>query len=91
MTLTKEQLKWLKWLYDNGESGWLDQYGRVIANGANSHQGSQVSWLNLVTKGLLEGREGRLHITQAGYKQLLVDMDKRAPIGGVTVSREQTP
>lgn len=87
MTLTKEQLKWLKWLYDNGESGWLDQYGRVVAKGENSFQGSQVAWLNLIVKGLVEAKEERLCITQTGYRRLLDEMDRRAPIGAQTVTQ----
>lgn len=80
MTLTKEQFGWLLWLYRNGESGWLDQYGRVIANGENSKQGSQVSWLNLIIKGLVEARENRFVITQQGYKQLAREMETRSTV-----------
>ena len=70
MTLTKEQLGWLKWLDDNGGSGWLDQWGRVIANGANSHQGSQVAWLNLFTKGFVESKDSRIVLTDSGRNAL---------------------
>lgn len=68
--MTNEQLRWLKWLYENGESAWIDQWGRLIANGATSHQGAQTSWLNLILKGFVEARENRFRITEAGYKQL---------------------
>lgn len=66
MNLTKEQTNWLRWLHENGGAGWLDQYGRVIANGVNSKQGSQVSWLNLFIKGMVMAREQRIVITKEG-------------------------
>lgn len=70
MKLTDDQLKWLRWLHENGGSGWLDQYGRVIANGANSKQGSQVSWLNLFTKGMVEAKVGRIVLSEAGRQRI---------------------
>lgn len=74
MTLTKEQLGWLTWLHENGGSGWLDQYGRVIANGANSKQGSQVSWLNLFVKGMVVAHTGRIVMTDLGKVKLRIPL-----------------
>ncbi len=70
MKLTPEQLGWLKWLHENGGHGWLDQYGRVIANGANSKQGSQVSWLNLFVKGMIHADTNRIVLTDLGRMKL---------------------
>lgn len=71
MQLTEIQTGWLKWLHENGGAGWLDQYGRVIANGANSKQGSQVAWLNLIVKGLVTANDQeRLILTDKGRQTL---------------------
>lgn len=70
MNLTRQQTAWLKWLHENGGSGWLDQYGRVIANGENSKQGSQVAWLNLFVKGLVMAAGNRIVLSPLGYEHI---------------------
>jgi hypothetical protein len=74
MKLTDTQRNWLQWLHDNGGSGFLDTYGRVIANGANSKQGSQISWLNLFVKGAVCAENDRIVLTEAGRHVLKVEM-----------------
>lgn len=70
MKLTEQQTGWLKWLHENGGSGFLDNYGRVTANGANSYQASQTAWLNLFVKGMVCAREGRIVLTPQGFDLL---------------------
>lgn len=68
--LTKEQLHWLKWLHENGGRGWIDNYGRVVANGVNSKQGSQTAWLNLFVKGMVLASEQRVILSPRGYEAI---------------------
>lgn len=78
MHFTKGQIQWLHWLDQNGGSAWLDRYGRVIANGANSMQGSQTSWLFLIIKGLVAANdEQRFVITDKGREVM-----QKYPEGG---------
>lgn len=66
MKLTEQQIGWLKWLHENGGRGFLDNYGRVTANGANSYQASQTAWLNLFIKGMVCAEDQRIVLTQQG-------------------------
>lgn len=70
MNLTPPQIKWLKWLHENGGSGYLDPYGRVIANGARSPQGTQTAWLNLFIKRMVCARDQRVVLTELGRAQI---------------------
>ncbi len=62
MTLTVDQQKWLLWLKDRGGRGFLDRWGRLVANGETSPQGATVAWLNLVAKGRIEGSDGIIRV-----------------------------
>jgi hypothetical protein len=69
MKLSKAQFTWLKWLHDNGGSGYLDSH-KVIAGGEPSTFGSAISFLRLVVAGAIEGKDGRLVITDYGRRLL---------------------
>lgn len=66
MTHTENQIIWLRWLQENGGSGYVDRYGRLVSGGQVSAQGAAVSWLKLIAAGLVTGGEDRLQITTAG-------------------------
>lgn len=69
MLLTDAQHSWLKWLAENGGSAYIDRH-RIIANGERNKMGSEISFLNLVVKGCIEARAGRLVITDYGRAHL---------------------
>jgi hypothetical protein len=69
MKLTDTQHNWLKWLHNNGGSAFIERHW-IIANGERSTYGSEISFLNLVVKGAIEARNGRLVITDYGYRIL---------------------
>ena len=66
MTITKEQVKWLRWLHERNGQGFIDRYGRVVAAGEVSAQGAHTCWINLVAKGLVAGGDSLLRVTPAG-------------------------
>ena len=70
MKLTHSQFAWLRWLAERGGSGYVDQYGRVNAQGERAPQGAWQAWLNLAAYGLLQGCERRLTITEYGKQHL---------------------
>jgi hypothetical protein len=69
VNLTDTQHNWLKWLHRNGGSAYIERH-RVIANGHKSSYGSEISFLNLVIKGAIEARNGRLVLTDLGCRIL---------------------
>ena len=66
VTLTDAQLRNLNWLADNGGSGVVDRYGRVVAGGDCAPQGAYVAWLKMIAAGLVSGGDDRLTITDKG-------------------------
>lgn len=68
--LTSIQRTWLQWLHDNGGSAWVDQYGRMVANGDASNQGAQVAWLHLIAKGMVHVVEQRFVLTEQGRRTI---------------------
>ena len=79
MTLTEAQDRNLRWLVGHGGSGYLDKYGRVVAGGEVSPQGSWPSWMHLLAKGLITGGEGRIAVTDYGMrhaKPMIVKADR---------------
>jgi hypothetical protein len=69
MKLTDTQLRWLRWLHDNGGSGFLDNR-RLIANGARAGYSSEICFLYLVIRGAIEAKNERLVITDYGLRCL---------------------
>lgn len=67
--LSETQHEWLEWLHRNGGSGYIEKQW-VIAQGNKSLFGSAISFLNLVAKGAIEGKDGRLVITDYGRRCL---------------------
>lgn len=74
--LTNGQRSWLLWLHEHGGSGYLDK-DRVIAAGCRSGYGSSITFLHLVIKGAVEGKDRRLVITDYGRRLLEVE-EKRS-------------
>jgi hypothetical protein len=68
--LTDIQRTWLQWLHDNGGSGWVDRYGRLVANGDASKQGTMVTWLQLLQKGQIHVQNERFVLTEQGHRTL---------------------
>ena len=66
MKLSDAQKENLVWLKKHGGSGYLDQFGRVVAGGEVRPQGCWVAWMNLVARGLVAGDGGRINVTDAG-------------------------
>jgi hypothetical protein len=69
MRLTKAQFGWLRWLRDNGGSGYVEGH-RVVAGGEQSLTNSAISFLKLVVVGALAVKDGRLVITEYGQRLL---------------------
>lgn len=70
MKLTDAQEKRLKWLQGQGGEGVVDKFGRVLAGGETAPQGASPAWLKLIAFGLIEGRRGRLFVTEYGRAHL---------------------
>lgn len=70
MKITNAQRKALKWLAERGSSGYLDQYGRVNAQGEYLSQGHWRTWLWLLVHGLCAAGDNRITITEFGANQL---------------------
>jgi hypothetical protein len=70
--LTDTQQRWLKWLYDNG--GRCYPKGQCLAidpdKGVKTNTGAAISFCNLAAKGMIEGQNGYLVITEYGRRQL---------------------
>ena len=62
MSLTKAQIRAVKWLNERGGSGVLDRYGRLVAGGEVASSVHPTTWLRLVAAGIIQGREGRLSV-----------------------------
>jgi hypothetical protein len=72
MQFTGTQIRWLKWLHENGGAG-MPQGLFVVAGEERSGTGAAISFLNLVVKGALEVKNHRLVIT--GYGRRLIGVD----------------
>lgn len=73
MTITPEQIKWLRWLKEHGGSAFMDSYGRLVAMGETSLQGAQISWLNLICKGYITVQDEHFIITSKGNAFLNIE------------------
>jgi hypothetical protein len=71
MTLTKSQFDWLATLHRYGGTATLER-GAVSLGGSRCPNASCISFLNLIVKGALEGKNGKLQITPYGYRILNV-------------------
>lgn len=65
LTLTRDQIKWLNWLKARGGRGFIDQYGRMCAQGESAPGGAFVCWLKLIAHGLIVGSDGILTVVEA--------------------------
>lgn len=72
MNLTKAQQKALRWLSEQGGSGVIGQYGKVLAAGEVSSAAPE-TWLRLCAYGLVRGVGGRLIVTGSGDDALAAD------------------
>lgn len=70
MNLTKSQLQWLEWMSRNGGVATLERGGVVCGDGGKTPNASSISFLNLVAKGAIEGKDGKLVITDYGRRVL---------------------
>jgi hypothetical protein len=70
MKLTEAQHRNLRWLVDNGGSGYLDKHSRIVAGGKVASRGSWPSWLHLIANGLVSGDEQRLFVTDYGMRHV---------------------
>lgn len=79
MTLSDRQIDWLNWLYTHGGVGYCK--GQLVHAGeARSNSASAISFLNLVAKGAIEGRDGALRLTDYGRRCLgLSDVQPSRP------------
>lgn len=62
--LTVDQQDCLNWLRERGGRGFVDRFGRVVAQGETRPRGSWIAWLGLVARGLIEGRDGVITIKE---------------------------
>lgn len=69
MTLTKSQHQYLAWLQQGGGVAHLER-GAVVCGGEKTANASAISFLNLVVKGALEAKDGKLVITDYGRRLL---------------------
>ena len=69
MNLTKSQFFWLGWVQRNGGIAHCDR-GMVAAGNERSSNASAISFLNLVCKGALEAKDGKLVLTDYGRRLL---------------------
>jgi hypothetical protein len=70
MKLTEAQHRNLLWLVDNGGVAFIDKHGRLVAGGQTASQGSWISWLHLISNGLMSGGERRLSVTDYGRQHV---------------------
>lgn len=56
----------LLWFARQGGEGLVDRYGRVVAGGMCLNQGHTATFLRFVAWGMIEGRDGRLLLTERG-------------------------
>ena len=59
--MTPAMKKAERWLEENGGSGILDRYGRMVAGGETASQFDSSTWLRLVAAGRIVGCDGRLY------------------------------
>lgn len=64
MQLTPDQHDCLQWLRERGGRGFIDQYGRMVAQGEARPRNSFPCWLQLMARGLIEGRDGVITIKE---------------------------
>lgn len=69
MSLTKAQFGYLQWIDREGGMATLER-GGVVCGGNKSSNASAISFLNLVVKGALEAKDGKLVITDYGRRLL---------------------
>lgn len=69
MTLTKSQFGYLQWIAREGGVATLER-GGVTCGDIRTSNASAISFLNLVAKGALEGKDGKLTITDYGRRLL---------------------
>lgn len=69
MNLTKAQFGYLQWIEREGGVATLER-GGVVCGDTKSSNASAISFLNLVAKGALEGKDGKLVITDYGRRLL---------------------
>lgn len=67
MNLTKAQMGYLEWIAREGGVATLER-GGVVVGGVKSANAAAISFLNLVVKGALEGKDGKLVITDYGRR-----------------------
>lgn len=69
VNLTKAQFGYLQWIGREGGVATLER-GAVCCGGNKSSNASAISFLNLVVKGALEAKDGKLVITDYGRRLL---------------------
>ncbi len=70
MKLSPAQHKALAWLQQQGGSGVVTAYGRILAGRVEWPQGSFPAWLRLIADGLVAGGAGRISVTEYGRRHL---------------------
>jgi hypothetical protein len=71
--LSDAQHRNLAWLMANGGKGWLigeKVYYSPRTEGHRPCPGAPAAWLHLVARGMVEGSDGTLRITDYGRRQL---------------------
>lgn len=69
-TLTTTQFRWLQWLAAKGGKAWPKGVVIVDAQGARTNSAATLSFVHLVAKGAVTGRDGYLEITDYGRRLL---------------------
>jgi hypothetical protein len=69
MKLTATQFQWLQWVDRHGGKAYPDGL-KLRAGNDHSNTGAAISFVNLVAKGALTGRDGYLEITDYGRRLL---------------------
>lgn len=69
MKLTATQFRWLQWLEKQGGRGQPKGL-KIAAGDEETNTGAAISFINLVAKGAVVGRDGYLEITDYGRRLL---------------------
>jgi len=67
MYKTKRSVELLLWLYENGNNGVFNRYGKMICGGEECKLSSMPVWVKLFAFGMIVGSEnGRVKLTKIG-------------------------
>lgn len=78
--LTKTQFRWLQWLaHHGGRAVPMGLKVKIAGSEEETNTGAAISFLNLVSKGAVAGRDGYLEITDYGRRLVSPFPQKDSP------------